>query len=66
MILAKKLAYDKHIKNVTLSKLTGISEPAISKILNGRQYPYPTEAKRIALALDYDGSVEELFSEVMS
>ena len=66
MIRAKRIAFEKRIKNVELSKLTGINEPTISKILNGRLYPYPLQARKIARALDYDGNVEDLFAEVVA
>ena len=63
MILAKKIAHDKWIKNVQIANKTGLAESTISNIMNGRYYPYPSQAKKIALALEYDGDIDELFKE---
>lgn len=65
MILAKRIAYEKRIKNVQLSKATGIGEASVSKILNGRLRPYPVQMKKIALVLKYEGNPEELFKEAL-
>ena len=64
MLLVKKLCHDRYMKQVELSKRSGINQPTISKILNGWQKPYPKQAKAIALALGYDGNFEDLFKEV--
>lgn len=64
MLLIKKVLHDKNLKQVNLSELTGINEATISLLVNGRLRPYPVQAKKIALALAYEGNPEELFSEV--
>ena len=64
MILAKKLARERYISNADIHRATGLDQSTISKIMNGRTHPYPVQAKKIALVLAYEGSVEELFSEV--
>jgi transcriptional regulator with XRE-family HTH domain len=63
MILAKKLARQKGMTNADICRKTGMGQPLMSKILNGRIYPYPVQAKRIALALEYEGDIDELFRE---
>lgn len=64
MLLVKKICHDKFMKQVELSKATGLNPATISLLLNGRMHPYPVQAKKIALALGYDGNFEDLFKEV--
>ena len=64
MLLIKKLLHERAIKQSELARTTGINESTISLIVNGRFYPYPVQKKKIALALNYDGKIEELFREV--
>lgn len=64
MILAKRLAWEKRLRNADISRATGLDQATVSKLFNGRMSPYPVQAKKIALALGFDGDVEELFSEV--
>ena len=64
MMKIKKLLREKNVKQSELANLTSINEATISLIVNGRLRPYPVQAKKIALALGFEGSTEELFSEV--
>lgn len=64
MLQIKKLLYEKRMKQSEIAKKTGINESTVSLIVNGRLRPYPVQAKKIALALGYEGNVEELFKEV--
>ena len=67
MILAKKIAFEKEIKNVDISRMTGLHPTTISKVMNGKEYPYPVQAKKIALALGCDtepDAICSLFREV--
>ena len=69
MILAKKIAFEKQLKNIDISKKTGLHPTTISRVLNGRMYPYPVQAKLIAKALGCDSTVEEidkLFEDVVA
>ena len=50
--------------NADIHRATGLDQSTISKIMNGRSRPYPVQAKKIALALGYDGNFEDLFKEV--
>ena len=63
MILAKRLMHDLWMSNADIHRATGLDQSTISKIINGRSRPYPVQAKAIALALDYDGDLDELFTE---
>ena len=65
MLLVKKICHEQYIKQVELSKMTGINETTISLIVNGRMVPYPVQAKKIKLALGYEGDADELFKEVL-
>ena len=65
MILAKKIAFEKELKNIELARKTGLHPTTVSQILNGRMYPYPVQAKKLKLALEYDGDIDELFKEVL-
>lgn len=64
MIAAKKLMREQYKSNADLSRATGLDASTLSKILNGRIRPYPVQAKKIALALGYEGIIDELFREV--
>lgn len=64
MILAKKIARERYISNADIHRSTGLDQSTVSKIMSGRSHPYPTQAKKIKLALGYDGEVEALFQEV--
>lgn len=63
MILAKRLAHDKWIKNIDIYRATGLNQAVISMIMNGRRKPYDSEAKKIADCLGYDGDISALFEE---
>ena len=64
MLLAKKIARGHDMSNADIHRATGLDQSTISKIMNGRSRPYPVQAKKIALALGYDGNFEDLFKEV--
>ena len=67
MILAKKIAFEKELKNIDISRMTGLHPTTISKVMNGKERPYPVQAKKIALALGCDTEPEAictLFKEV--
>lgn len=42
----------------------GVSAPSLSRIVNGKEPAYPNRGKRIAEALGWHGTVEELFDEL--
>ena len=44
-----------------ISKLTGISRPAVSRIVRGLEPPYPKRGKAIAAAVGWSGDWRELF-----
>ena len=44
-----------------ISKLTGISRPAVSRIVRGLEPPYPKRGKAIAAAVGWAGDWRELF-----
>ncbi len=43
----------------------GVSAPSLSRIVNGKESPYPQRGKRIAEALGWRGPVDELFSDLV-
>ena len=47
-----------------LARETGIGAASISRIMRGLEPPYPNRARKIADALHWEGTLEELFSEV--
>jgi plasmid maintenance system antidote protein VapI len=49
----KNLMWDKHITQRDLSKLTGIDDATLSRILNGRRRCSPDRASKISKALKF-------------
>lgn len=46
-----------------IAKATGISRPAVSRIVRGLEPPYPKRGKAIAAAVGWAGGWRELFEE---
>lgn len=46
-----------------ISRVTGISRPAVSRIVRGLEPPYPKRGKEIAAAVGWHGDWRELFEE---
>ena len=46
-----------------IAKKTGISRPAVSRIVRGLEPPYPKRGKAIAAAVGWAGDWRELFEE---
>ena len=44
-----------------ISRKTGISRPAVSRIVRGLEPPYPKRGKAIAAAVNWPGDWRELF-----
>lgn len=42
----------------------GVNASSLSRIVNGKEPAYPKRSKRIAEALSWHGTIEELFSEL--
>ena len=57
-----KIRENEGITQAELSRLTGISRPDISRLENGKIYPYSGWKKKLAKALDVDPEI--LFQEV--
>ncbi|NHM15278.1 XRE family transcriptional regulator [Eggerthellaceae bacterium zg-887] len=47
-----------------IAKATGISRPAVSRIVRGLEPPYPKRGRAIAAAVGWAGDWRELFEEV--
>lgn len=63
VILAKKIAFEQEVRNIDISKATGLHESTVSKIMTGTEKPYPKAAKAIADFLGYDGDIKKLFAK---
>ena len=46
-----------------IARVTGISRPAISRIVRGLEPPYPKRGRAIAAAVGWSGDWRELFEE---
>ncbi len=64
MIRLKVILFDKRMSQAQLSFAAKVNQSSLSKILNGKEPPYPNRAKRIADALNWEGDPMELFEEV--
>lgn len=47
-----------------IAKATGISRPAVSRIVRGLEPPYPKRGRAIAAAVGWHGDWRELFEEI--
>lgn len=47
-----------------VARVTGINHPALSRIVSGKEWPYPKRGKAIAEAVGWRGDWRELFEEV--
>ncbi|WP_165043056.1 helix-turn-helix transcriptional regulator [Adlercreutzia sp. ZJ138] len=47
-----------------IARATGISRPAVSRIVRGLEPPYPKRGRAIAAAVGWAGDWRELFAEV--
>ncbi len=47
-----------------IAKATGISRPAVSRIVRGLEPPYPKRGRAIAAAVGWSGDWRELFEEI--
>lgn len=52
------------MKQMELSRITGMHPTSISAIENGRLRPYPGQVDKIVAALGWTGDPAELFEEV--
>ena len=46
-----------------IARVTGISKPAVSRIVRGLEPPYPKRGRAIAAAVGWAGDWRELFEE---
>lgn len=58
----KAAIHDSGLKQTAIARDVGLSEPQLSRIINGHQDPTPEQKKAIAKALHR--KVQDLFSEV--
>lgn len=63
MLLVKRLLLEKGISGASLARTVRMGESDVSKITRGRAKPYPSQAKKIAVAIGWEGDVNELFEE---
>lgn len=47
-----------------IARATGINKPAMSRIVHGKEVPYPKRGKAIAEAIGWPGDWRELFEDV--
>lgn len=47
-----------------VARTAGINMPAMSRIVNGKEVPYPKRGRAIADAVGWPGDWQELFEEV--
>ena len=47
-----------------IARKTGISRPAVSRIVRGLEPPYPKRGRAIAAAVGWAGDWRELFEEI--
>ena len=64
MLRIRTLLESRRGAQAELARETGINEPALSRILNGKEVPYPKRGEAIAAAVGWDGDWRELFVEV--
>lgn len=60
----KQYLADKGISQSEAARLSGVNQTNLCRIVNGLEQPFSKRGKRIADAIGWTGSVDELFSEV--
>ena len=64
MLEVKELRIEKYMSQSQLARRAEVNQTSMSRIERGLEPAFPYRSKRIAVALDWDGDVDELFQEV--
>ncbi|MCG0276864.1 MAG: helix-turn-helix domain-containing protein [Thermosediminibacteraceae bacterium] len=65
MLKLKQVRLEKGFSQTQLAALAGIHPATLSKLENGKVFPYPAWRKKLAKALDWpEEKADELFTEV--
>ena len=63
MLRIRGICQAKYGTQAMIARVTGIGEPAVSRIVRGLEPPYPGRGQAIAEAIGWQGDWRELFEE---
>ena len=64
MLVIEKYLKERGLSQAKAARLADVNQSSMTRIVNGKEPPYPQRGKRIADALGWDGDWQELFAEV--
>ena len=64
MLRIREICLAKYGTQARIARVTGIGEPAVSRIVRGQEPPYPGRGQAIAAAVGWQGDWRELFEEI--
>lgn len=64
VLMIKRYLGERCLTQKEAAAMCGLSPQAFSRIVTGKEPPYPLRGQRIADALDWDGDWQELFDRI--
>lgn len=64
MLVVEQVRKSQGLSQSALARLAGVNQTSMSKIERGKEPAFPHRGQRIADALGWEGTLEELFAEV--